>query len=450
MATRTFLFLQGPSSPIFRLLAANLESRGCRALRINLNAGDWIFWRRGGARNYRGGLDGWPAYVAGVMAREGVTDLILLGEERPHHQAATAAARRLGIRVFVIEMGYLRPDWVTVEREGMSSNSRFPADPAHILRAGRELPEPDWRRRYSQTFLAEASYDLLYNLPNVFLWFLYPGYRRHALFHPLHEYWGWIGKLLTESKCKRAAEACIERLEREKTRYFVYPLQLQTDYQLRAHSPYHDQKEAIADVLASFARHAPPETALVVKLHPLDNGLIDWARFIAGQAEVFGATGRVQVIDGGDLNRLLTASLGAVTVNSTAVLHGIRHGMPVKVLGAAIYDIAGMTDQRPLDEFWKDPARPDAALTDAFFRLVAASIQVRGNFYSQAGSAAAAAEIAERLLNGTVNMPEAYADPPPRRKPEKRRALISQDQNHSRDANSLSGICTEGSECRRP
>ena len=421
-AKRTFLFLQGPSSPIFRMLAARLESAGCRCLRINLNAGDWIFWRRPGALNYRGGLEGWPAYVEGVMTRERVTDLILLGEERPHHQAATQAARRLGIRVFVIEMGYLRPDWVTLEREGMSSNSRFPADPAHILRAGAGLPEPDWQRRYSQTFLAEASYDLLYNLPNVFLWFLYPGYRRHALFHPLHEYWGWIGKLLFEGRHRRAAEACIERLEREKARYFVYPLQLQTDYQLRAHSPYRGQKEAIADVLTSFAGHAPPDTALVVKLHPLDNGLIDWAGFIAGQAAALGLTGRVHVIDGGDLNRLLTASLGAVTVNSTAVLHGIRQGMPVKVLGAAIYDIEGMTCQRPLDAFWTDPARPDPALTDAFFRLVAAAIQVRGNFYSQAGSAAAAEEIAGRLLNGTVNMPDAYADPPPRRKPEKRRA----------------------------
>ena len=423
VAPRTFLFLQGPSSPIFRMLAGRLENAGCRCLRINLNAGDWIFWRRGGARNYRGNLEGWPAYVADVMARERVTDLILLGEERPHHRAATEAARRLGIRVFVIEMGYLRPDWVTVEREGMSSNSRFPADPAHILRVGAGLPEPDWRRRYSQTFLAEASYDLLYNLPNVFLWFLYPGYRRHALFHPLHEYWGWIGKLLTEGRRKHAAIACIERLEREKTRYFVYPLQLQTDYQLRAHSPYHDQKQAIADVLASFARHAAPDTALVVKLHPLDNGLIDWAGFIAGQEKALGLDGRVHVIDGGDLDRLLAASLGAVTVNSTAVLGGIRRGMPVKVLGSAIYDIDGMTDQRPLDAFWSAPAKPDPALADAFFRLVAAAIQVRGNFYSQAGSAAAAEEIAMRLLDGTVNMPDAYADPPPRRKPEKRRAV---------------------------
>ncbi len=67
-------------------------------------------------------------------------------------------------------MGYLRPDWLTLERDGMSSNSHFPADAAHILEAARNLPEPDWRKHYSQTFVADASYDLLYNLPNVFLW----------------------------------------------------------------------------------------------------------------------------------------------------------------------------------------------------------------------------------------------------------------------------------------
>lgn len=173
-APRTFLFLQGPASPVFAKVAGHLEVLGHCCLRINLNPGDQIFWRRRGGHNYRGSLARWPAYVEAFIRRHAVTDLVLLGEERSYHRIATAAARKAGVRVFVVEMGYLRPDWLTLERGGMSSNSHFPVDPAQILRAATGLPEPDWQRRYRQSFLAEAAYDLLYNLPNVFFCFLFP------------------------------------------------------------------------------------------------------------------------------------------------------------------------------------------------------------------------------------------------------------------------------------
>ncbi|RVP27075.1 capsular biosynthesis protein, partial [Sinorhizobium meliloti] len=207
-APRTFLFLQGPASPVFAKVAGHLEVLGHCCLRINLNPGDQIFWRRRGGHNYRGSLARWPAYVEAFIRRHAVTDLVLLGEERPYHRIATAAARKAGVRVFVVEMGYLRPDWLTLERGGMSSNSHFPVDPAQILRAATGLPEPDWQRRYRQSFLAEAAYDLLYNLPNVFFCFLFPGYRRHGIFHPLAEYAGWIRRLAAgKGEQRRAKEA---------------------------------------------------------------------------------------------------------------------------------------------------------------------------------------------------------------------------------------------------
>ncbi|APG89893.1 capsule biosynthesis protein [Sinorhizobium americanum] len=423
---RTFLFLQGPSSPIFAKIAARLEAFGHTCLRINLNAGDQIFWRRGGAHNYRGSLTDWGAYVELFLRRHSVSDLVLLGEERPYHRVAIAAARRLGIEVFVVEMGYLRPDWLTLERGGMSSNSHFPVDPRQILQAAAGLPEPDWRRRHTQAFLAEAAYDLLYNLPNVFFWFLFPGYRRHAIFHPLAEYAGWVRRLAASKRQQRAADALVASLTAAGAPYFVYPLQLETDFQLRAHSPFNSQKEAIADILASFARHAPATSKLAVKLHPLDNSLIPWRRIIAHQAAALGVAERVIYLDGGNLDLLAEKCTGMVTVNSTAGLHALKQGKPVKILGKAVFDIGGLTDQQPLDTFWKAPRPPDSELSTAMFRLMAASIQVRGNFYSAAGTDAGAQAIAERLHHNTVNEPGAFVDPPPRQKPEKKAAASGQ------------------------
>ncbi|MGY5806155.1 capsule biosynthesis protein [Rhizobium sp. LEGMi198b] len=416
---RVFLFLQGPSSPLFSEIARGLEAAGHRCIHINLNPGDWIFWRRRGAFNYRGGFAGWRSCVRRRIEADEVTDVILLGEERPYHQVAIEEARRRAASINVVEMGYLRPDWVTLERDGMSSNSRFPVDPFYIVQAAASLPEPDLSRRFSHSFLAEAAYDLLYNLPNAFLWFLYPGYRRHALYHPLVEYAGWLRRLPSSGRRAREAEATIECLITAETRFFVYPLQLQTDYQLRSHSPFHRQQDAIKQIMQSFAAHAAPNMHLVIKLHPLDNGLVDWRGYIHGIGARLALSSRIHFIDGGNLEKLISASQGMVTVNSTAALSALQAERPVKALGAAIYDIDGLTDQKPLDLFWGNPAKPLPGLRSAFLKLLAASVQVRGNFYSRAGARAASAEIAKRLLSRSVNLPAAYIDPPPRQRPTK-------------------------------
>ncbi|MCP8895596.1 capsular biosynthesis protein [Shinella daejeonensis] len=397
---RVFLFLQGPSSPIFMKCAERLEAAGHICLRINLNAGDRIFWRRPGATGYRGRSENWPAFVRAFMEKNGVSDLILLGEERPCHKAATAAARALAIPVYVVEMGYLRPDWVTFERDGMSSNSHFPRNPEEILALADGLPEPDGTARYRQTFLAEAAYDLLYNLPNVFLWFLYPHYKRHALFHPLAEYAGWLRRLARRRKTNARVEVVTRRLLGAQARFFVYPLQLQTDYQIRAHSPFSGQEEAIRLVLDSFSRHARSDHQLLVKLHPLDNGLIDWNGLVRETAERLGLAERIHVIDGGDLHSLTAAAIGMVTVNSTSALSAFRLAKPVKTLGSAVFDTPGLSYPGTLNAFWNDPLPPDPALVSAFFRVMAAHYQVRGNFYSRAGTDAAAQAITDRLLAG--------------------------------------------------
>ncbi|MBP1858263.1 capsular biosynthesis protein [Rhizobium herbae] len=353
------------------------------------------------------------------MDRHAVTDLVLLGEERAYHRVAVDAARGCNVEVTVVEMGYLRPDWLTVERDGMSSNSHFPADPRQIVDAARTLPEPDWKKRYAQSFAAEAGYDLLYNLPNVFLWFLFPHYRRHALFHPLTEYAGWVVRLAGSKRRSAAATALVENLLAGNAPFFVFPLQLQTDFQLRAHSPYNDQREAISQILTSFAGNAPRAAQLVVKIHPLDNGLINWRAYVEDLAARLDISQRVRLLDGGDLNALLRKGTGIVTVNSTVGLHALQLGKPVKVLGEAVFDIAGLSDQTGLDQFWSDPVPPEEPLRTAFFRLLAAAIQVKGNLYSAAGTDAGADAIAERLHTRSVNQPGAFIDPPPRKKPSK-------------------------------
>ncbi len=398
-----YLFLQGPSSPLFSNMAGYLTRAGRACYRINLNVGDQIFWRRGGASNYRGRAEDWSSFVQRFVQDYGIKTVIVFGEERPYHREAIRVAKAYGATVVAVEMGYLRPDWVTVERDGLSSNSHFPNDPLAILEAAENLPEPHWPRRFNQTFLAEALFDLAYYLPASFLWFLYPHYRFHGISHPLREYAGWIGRLITKRRRSREAANLQRRLMASPGSYFVYPLQLETDYQLRSHSPFNSQREAIELVLRSFAARADKDARLAVKTHPLDNGLISWRKVVQATAEHFSIADRVVFLDGGDLGALFNGACGIVTVNSTAALAALSLGLRAKVLGSAIYDIPGLTAQEAIDDFWQSEGQPDEALKKAFFRLVAYSIQERGNFCSYDGADAAARAIARRLLEGRLN-----------------------------------------------
>jgi capsular polysaccharide export protein len=45
--------------------------------------------------------------------------------------------------------------------------------------------------------------------------------------------------------------------------------------------------------------------------------------------------------------------------SSTVGCQALARGVPVMALGKAIYDIAGLTHQGELDEFWNAPEAPD-------------------------------------------------------------------------------------------
>ena len=216
-------------SPFFSRLAEGLRAQGHDAHRINLGFGDWLFWRSAGAHNYRGRKSNWPNYIDEFLRNKNVTDVILLGDCRHYHRIAIEKANALGIEVTIIELGYLRPNWLTMERYGMSSLSHFPNNPKKILAIAKEveeaqIPQAD-RRPY---FARMAFWDVLYKLSTVFLFWLYPFYKIHSFYHPFHEYSFWIARLFNEKKREKKSAQIIDDLvvNKQAQPYFVYALQL--------------------------------------------------------------------------------------------------------------------------------------------------------------------------------------------------------------------------------
>ncbi|RVU15030.1 capsule biosynthesis protein [Methylobacterium oryzihabitans] len=394
---QVFLFLQGPVTPFFARIADALEARGHRCLRVNLCFGDWLFWRRAGAHDFRSSREKWPAYVADLIDREGVTDLVLLGEQRYYHKVAIAAAKARGLHVTVTDFGYLRPDWITLERDGMSGDSCFPRDPEAILDLAGKAPEPDLAPRYKDSFLTQIVWDMAYHLLSNWLWWLYPSYTSHQVHHPALVYLGTGLHILTARRRGPRVDAAVDAIKAAGTRYYVMPLQMENDFQLRAYSPFFDLKTPIHTVIRSFAGSAPEGSRLLIKVHPLDPGVRNWGRIVRRSAQKWGVADRVDYLDGGDLGRMLDGCQGVVTVNSTVGMWSMRAGKPTMTLGAAVYDVAGLTFQGPLDRFWTEGEAPRPDLWEAFIKAIVAHIQIRGVYYRREGMQAAVEAAAARL-----------------------------------------------------
>jgi len=373
---RRFLFLQGPISPFFYRLGVLLRARGHAVHRINFCLGDTLFWPEP-AMDFTGRIAAWPGFIADVLAR----------------------AHAAGVAVTVTDFGYIRPDWIILERDGMNRDSRFPRDPAaiHALAAG--LPPVDEQTRHLDDFAQQARWDMQYHLAN-----LLPGrfrhYRSFLLHHPIPAYIGTGLALLRRKAEARRAEALQAGLPARAPRW-LFAMQMETDYSIRAYSDFKSMDEAIGRVVASFARAAPAEGHLLVKVHPLDPRLKPWRRIVAAMAARHGVAGRVHFLGAGNLDATLQAARGVVTVNSTVGIRALQLGRAVHAMGEAIYRCPGLTHMGALDEFWT-AGPPDAELADAFLRAIAACLHIRGVYYREPGLTVAVAAAAGRLERGLV------------------------------------------------
>jgi capsular polysaccharide export protein len=405
---RTFLFLQGLATPFFARLAEQIATRGHKVERINLSGGDWVFWPRLGAVNYRGHFSDWRGFLGGFLHERDVTDVILFGDCRPYHRVAVDLARSRGIAIHVFEEGYFRPDWITMEHDGTNGHSRLPRErEAYFEEASAISGEEIIPQQVSGGISRRVRWEMLNQIATMLLAPLYPHYRRHRSHHPLMEMCGWLKRLAKRPFERRYAARLQNYLESEKPPYYLLPLQLETDYQIRRHSRFKSMAHVMEVTLESFARGAPRNSSLLVKLHPLDNGLADFrwqARRIARRLNL---GNRVLVMDGGHLPTLLSRCKGVVVVNSTTGLSALHHGRPVVVLGHAIFDLSGLTFQGSFDRFWKWAKAPDQELFRAFRRVVLTKAQVNGSFFTYEGLDLAVEGTLKRLAIAPVSQPAA-------------------------------------------
>ena len=397
MPKREYLFLQGLAGPFFARLGEALADAGHGVHRVNFNGGDKLFWRLPGAIDYRFGLDRWPAFLGKVLSDRAITDVVLFGDCRPLHQAAIQLARARNVQIHVFEEGYIRPDFVTLEVSGVNGHSLLARDAEHYLDAAADLPPIPQFPGVPSSFKRRAWEDIAYNVAGIAMIPFFPGYRTHRPWNILVEYVGWGARLFRKESAQARSDRTLEQLNADGRPYFIFPLQLDCDYQIRVHSRFDGMQPAIETVISSFARRAPADTLLLIKEHPLDNGLKDWRKRTLEVAQRFGVSDRVLFLEWGDIDRLVRPARGLVTVNSTTGTLSLRHGVPTLVLGDAVYDVPQITHRGPLDGFWSAPTPPDMGVFDAFCRVLLDRCLINGGYFSEEGLSKLVAGAVARL-----------------------------------------------------
>lgn len=395
---RSFLFLQGVCSPFFSKLGSRLRAEGQEVFKVNFNAGDAAMWRAGSATSWREPLHQLPGFYEDFYRKNGVTDIVLFGDQRPVHKPAIELARASGIRTHVYEEGYFRPFWLTLERDGVNANSRLPKDADWYREVGKQVPRYRNGQAFPSSFAIRTWHDIAYNVCGLKNRWSFPHYRGHAPTGAWEEYGAYLRRgWRLRGRDRRDTKAINDLIRNDKV-FYLLPLQLDSDAQIREHSQFGNMAELLAVVMASFAHNASAESMLVVKNHPLDPGLVHHEATALALARQFDIEQRVVFLETGHMPTLLANVTGVITVNSTVGGSALLHACPTIALSQPIYAIPGLTFQGPLDAFWRDHQRPDMTLFHHFRNTVIHTTQVNGGFYSRQGISMAVDNSISRLL----------------------------------------------------
>ena len=401
-----FLFLQGMQSSFFRRVGELLACKNCRVSRINLCAGDWLFWHGRHCENYSGTPAAWSDYIGSFLEEKGVTDLVLVGEQRRYHKEAVQAAKARGIKVIVTDFGYLRPDWIALEEQGMNGDSLLPKDFTQIAAMGHDLPAASLEPVSADSEARMIFNDVVYYCANLLGWSFFPHYVRSDMRpNPFKGYCYSVMKWLRLGYDYRRTRDFVAAAEAGSYDYFLFAMQLEHDFQIVAYSRYVDMIEPLREVMQSFSAYGPEDCRLIIKNHPCDLGIRGWRKIIAGMASEYNLEGRVHFVDGGTaIDRLAGRACGLVTVNSTAGLRALQLGCPVKTLDQAIYSMKGLTWQESLDTFWSQVQPPDRQRVALFIKVIATKLHVRGVFFKEPGLTCGVNAFAEKLVRQDVGL----------------------------------------------
>ena len=383
LLAKKVLLLQGPMGYFFREFSFWLNEHGIETYKINFNGGDkFYFGKQENVFDFTQSIVEFKHWLTEFVVSHQIEAIVCFGDCRPQHRIAKKISFINGVDFFAFEEGYIRPNYITFEQDGVNFFSNF----TKILSNSQYIQpieiEPIENTYNSYWFMVWCA--ILYYAANLYFAKHFPNYQHHRNLTTAQESWSWVWSLF-----KRIGHYVVEPpkfnrfIDQYSKQYYVFALQVHNDSQILIHSDLKNMEEYIEHVIKSFSRFSDKEHHLVLKHHPMDRGYRNYKKLIAQLSLKYGVVGRTHYFCDIHLPTLLKHSLGMVAVNSTTVLQALYHHIPVKVIGYAMYNLPRLTNQYPLDEFWKNPGTVDENYFNYYRSTLIQYSQLNGSYYGQ-------------------------------------------------------------------
>ena len=373
----------GPLGAFFARLADHLERKGVAVTKVSFPLHEFGFPAHQRVP-FAGEMDDFQPFLRALILERGIRHLFMYGDFIDPHRLAIDLVRQMNeervapftIEPWVFELGYIRPNYVSLELERVNARSNLnrPVSFYQSLPAVDVIPQARreagirWRKVWKMpTFIQHAftPYSIIQG----------PHKLQPKPSYLVYQVWGLIRKYIY-----RFSERSVRQKLLDGTPFTLVPLQVSSDSQVSLGSDYEGMEPFIAELIASFADHAPRQERLVFKHHPRDRGYNHYGALIRELAQRHGVGDRVLYFHDGPLGPILKRSKAVLTINSTVGLQAIYHSVPTKVLGRTFYNLPGLTDQQPLVEFWRLPQRSDRDLFRRFYVHLIDATQINANF----------------------------------------------------------------------
>lgn len=390
------LILQGPVGPFFADLQSEFEQQNLKTIRITFDKSDESYRSNGETRRYRGSSQQWAGYIRNVIKTERPEKLLVFGDGRLHHQEAIAIAKELGVKIWSMEEGYIRPGFIVCEREGNNANS--PLKEA-ILQDNWLIKQQDSTKTKGAKW-TKAMFAMQRYLQNSLM---KPEDVKQSLIHRpraiTHEAINWVKNASLHLRYKINDERVMLGLrERYANHYTVVALQVHDDMQIKVYGAGWDSQRLINESLAAFKKANLPNHRLVFKIHPLDRGHLPYHKWIMDAAVALNIHESVDVLHTGNLGPLMKYAYGMMTINSTGGLVALSHHKPLLVLGEAFYDRSSITFKGKMDDFWNKALPPDKDTWRALRSQIYSRSLVSGCYYAPQLRQSTINNVAQRII----------------------------------------------------
>ena len=402
--SKQVILLQGPVGPFFDRLHTQLLEDQSKCTRVLFNAGDELFCHNKKLVHiFKGNLDEWNKWFETYIKNNTRSIVILFGADRPIHSIARNICIKYDIRVLCLEEGYFRPGFITAEEGGNNASSpvvgKLPPSKFNLSLEDLETNSDNIISRNS--FRNKCWYGFLY-----YFWSqLWTASVQRKLFHKslnlFQQAYFWPKNLFYWLKLRRSDIDLLKNLSNQN--YYIVALQLDTDMQSRFQSNGWKKIDLIKETIVSFCKKASFDSNLVFKVHPLERGHYNHSRIIKEFAFKYGLEKRVFTIQTGSIGRWLRFSKGMITINSTSGFSAIYHGIPILLLGNALYEnkdlVYKLKKKSDLDDFWNVEVKATKTERLRYLGWIKSESCRKGDFYTKAGRGNALKNIIDIIFN---------------------------------------------------